>query len=113
MDWNIIIALLVVVALCAFFIFMKKRNFKYYNVIKLALLIVGMSFKDVKIKGIADIAMIIVKELEKLDMASTDKQKEAIKAAAVEIFARFNITLDDDVLARIVDIAVAYMPENQ
>lgn len=113
MNYNAIFALLLVIALTIFFAYTRKKGFKYYEEVKLALLICGMSFKDAKIKAIADICMAIVRELEKLDMASTDKHKEAIKQAATQMLYKLGIEFDEDVLALIVDIAVAYMPENQ
>lgn len=113
MDYTIILSVLIVIGLTGFFIYMRNKNFKYYDEVRLALLLVGMSFKDVKIKGIANTAMEIVQQLEILDMASEQKQKEAIKEAAKVINEKFNITLDDEVLATIIDIAVAHMPENQ
>ncbi|MBS6063697.1 MAG: hypothetical protein KH972_07500 [Peptostreptococcaceae bacterium] len=111
MNYDIIIAIVIALGFCASVFFMSKKNVKldYLTELKLALLLAGMSFKDVKMKAIADILMATVVGLEKTQLSSKEKKKEAMKQAIEEIYKKTKVTLDEETLSTIIDIAVSYM----
>jgi hypothetical protein len=110
-NYEILMALFITIGLVLFFIYVKPLSFGYYKEIRLALLIVQTSFRDDKVKQIADIVMSIVNDLEKLDVDNSEKQAYAIQLAGQSILEKLGITLDEDILALIVDVAVAYIPK--
>lgn len=115
LNMNVVYAVSIVVSFCLILVLMKKKGIKfdYYNEVKLALLIGGTMFKDVKIKAIMAICMGIVQGLEHADKAPEEKRKMAIKKAIDEIYIQCGLTLDESTVGAIIDIAVANMPENQ
>ena len=112
---DIIIATGIALGFCIVVFFMNKNkiNLNYITELKLALLIAGMSFKDSKMKSLADILMSIVVGLENINISSQEKKAKAMKKAIVEIYDKLKIKLDDFVLSTIIDIAVSHMKENK
>lgn len=115
LNMNVVYAVSLVISFCLILVLMKRKGIKfdYYNEVKLALLIGGTMFKDVKVKAIMAICMGIVQGLENADKAPAEKRKMAIKKAIDEIYIQCGLTLDEATVGAIIDIAVANMPENQ
>ncbi|EHL17373.1 hypothetical protein HMPREF9630_00540 [Peptoanaerobacter stomatis] len=114
-NTDAMIAIIIAISFSITVFFMNKNKIKldYITELKLALLLAKMSFKDVKLQKIADILMSIVVGLENTHMTSKEKKAEAMKKAVKEIQEKVNVSLDEDILSMIIDIAVSYMKENK
>ena len=109
-DINVIIAIVVVVALTLYFYFLKGKV-SFYDEMKLALMVVGVAFRDDKVKKISDIAFNIVKTLETMDKSNEDKKEEAVKQATEEIFKELGVVLDPQIVDTLIEVAVAHLPK--
>lgn len=87
--------------------FLRKNNLELYEEVKLALLIMGYSFRDEKIKTITNVTLDLVKDLEKIAIVSEDKLEVAIEEVSKKLMKDFNIVLEDEVIALIVKVAVS------
>lgn len=90
--------------------FLKKNNLDLYDEIKLALLLMGYSFRDEKIKSIIEVTLELVKDLEKIAIAPEDKLSVAIEEISKKLFNDFGIELEDEVIELIIRVAVSTLP---
>lgn len=81
-----------------------------YTDIKAGLLLFGYAFRDDKIKKIADLMMIIVQELERLDVAPSIKKEEAVNIAFRELIVELDLEIEEKAIETMINIAVAYLP---
>lgn len=115
LDFNLIYAILVAIAIVLFITFVspllqKKGKPNIYTDIKMGLLLFGYAFRDEKIKAITDLVLKVVRETEKLDLAPDDKKEEAIEIAFRALIKELALEIDEDAIETIVNIAVAYLP---
>lgn len=115
LDFNLIYAILVAIAIVLFITFVspllqKKGKSNIYTDIKMGLLLFGYAFRDEKIKAITDLVLKVVGETEKLDLAPNDKKEEAIEIAFRALIKELGLEIDEDAIETIVNIAVAYLP---
>lgn len=115
LDFNLIYAILVAIAIVLFITFVspllqKKGKSNIYTDIKMGLLLFGYAFRDEKIKAITDLVLKVVRETEKLDLAPDDKKEEAIEIAFRALIKELALEIDEDAIETIVNIAVAYLP---
>lgn len=90
--------------------FLKRNNLELYEEVKLALLIMGYSFRDEKIKNITEVALELVKDLEKIAIVSEEKLEVAIEEVSKKLIKDFNIVLEDEVIALVIRVAVSTLP---
>lgn len=94
--------------------YLRKNNLELYEEVKIALLIMGYSFRDEKIKNIVDITLDLVTDLEKVAIAPEDKLDVAIEEVSKKLIKDFGIELEDEVLKVIIRVAVSTLaPTNQ
>jgi hypothetical protein len=114
LDWNVTNGLIVISAIMIFIIFIKpflqSKNFKYYDEVKLGLLLFGFTFRDDKIKQIADTALFIVKQMETLELTPDEKHYLAVEEVFRELLTEFNIELPEDAISLLIQCAVAMLP---
>lgn len=115
LDYNLLTAILVGVLIVLFLRYVapiiKKRGYSdIYSDIKAGLLLFGYAFRDEKIKKIADLILVIVHEVEKLDIAPAVKKEEAVNIAFRELIIELNLEIEEEAIETIVNIAVAYLP---
>lgn len=108
---DIVLAILITLGFVITVVIMKKTKFKfdYYSELKMALLLASISFKDIKLKKIADICITIVIGLEKTNKTAQEKKAQAMKEVTKKIRDKLNLQLDEEVVSVIIDIAVSYM----
>ena len=87
--------------------YLRKNNIELYEEVKIALLIMGYSFRDDKIKNITNVALELVKDLEKIAIAPEDKLEVAIEEVSKKLMNDFGIDLDEEVLKVIIRVAVS------
>lgn len=114
-NWNIIFATLIVAGVSLYLIYarpwLNKKNFDYFDEIKLALLLTGFAFRDEKIKLIVDIAYKVVSALEKYEnISSEEKHLQAVQEISTLLVNEANIVLSEEALDLIVDITVSLLP---
>ena len=115
-DYNVLAGLGVAAFLVIFIAFispyLKKKGMKtdIYQEIKLGLMLFGYAFRDEKVKEMTNIIYGIVSSFEELDIAAREKKAEALQVAFTELMEELNITLDEEALSLIIDIAVSYLP---
>ena len=90
--------------------YLKRNNLELYDEVKLALLIMGHSFRDEKIKRITDIALDLAKDLEKIAIAPEDKLTVVVEEVSKKLIKDFKIDLEDEVLEVIVRVVVSILP---
>ncbi len=114
MNTNIFIAMAVVAGVFAIIMyvmpFLRKKGFDYYNEVKLALMIFGYAFRDDKVKEIANMALSIVADLEKLEANSSEKHNLAVKEISDRLLKQFNIVIDEEALDLLIQLAVSLLP---
>ena len=116
LDFNVWygIGLALAITLVVVFVlpWLKEKGFeqKIFEQVKTGLLLFGYAFRDEKVKAMTTLLYGIVAEIEKLDIAPTEKKDLAVREAFNELLDKFNIVLDEDVIGLIIDIAVAYLP---
>lgn len=114
MDWNVLSAVGILIGIVVFVRFimpyLRKNNIKLYEEVKLGLLIFGVSFRDDKIKKIANTILTIVTEMEKLDLSPEEKLYLAMDEAFVKILDEVNVELDDEIIQMLIQVAVAFLP---
>jgi len=98
-----VLAILITLGFAITVVVMKKTKFKfdYYSELKMALLLASISFKDIKLKKLADICMTIV--------IAQEKKAIAMKEVMKELHEKMNLKLDEEIVSIIIDIAVSYM----
>ena len=106
-----VLAILITLGFAITVVVMKKTKFKfdYYSELKMALLLASISFKDIKLKKLADICMTIVIALEKTNKTAQEKKAIAMKEVMKELHKKMNLKLDEEIVSIIIDIAVSYM----
>lgn len=113
-DLNILYAIAILASVIIFrrivMPFLKKNNLELYEEVKIALLLMGYSFRDEKIKDITKVALELVKDLEKLSIAPEDKLEVAVAEVSKKLIKDFNIVLDNEILELIVSVAVSTLP---
>lgn len=87
--------------------YLRKNNLELYEEIKIALLIMGYSFRDDKIKKITEITLSLINDLEKIAIAPEDKLAVAIEEVSKKLINDFGIVLEDEVLKVIIRVAVS------
>ena len=114
LDFNIINGLVVLIAIMTFLLvvkpYLQSKNFKYYDEVKLGLLMFGFTFRDEKIKQMADTALFIVKEMEKLELTADEKHYLAVEEVFRALLEEFQIELPEDAISLMVQCAVAMLP---
>ena len=111
-DINIVLQIVIFVAIFLFIKFGKgKINKDVYEDVKTALQISGMLFRQDKVKQIADIALTVVQNTEKLEMTNEEKYNEAVADIASELFEKFDIKADEKTLKLLTNTAVAHLPK--
>ena len=115
LDWNITNGLIIITSILVFILFIKpflqSKNFKYYDEIKLGLMIFGFTFRDEKIKNIADTTLFIVTQMEQLDLTPEEKHYLAVDEVFRALIVEFNIELPEDAISLLVQSAVAMLPK--
>lgn len=115
LDFNLLTGILVAVAIILFIRYgmpyLSKRGYSnIYKDIKAGLWLFGYAFRDEKIKAIADLVLRIVQETERLDIAPEYKRIEAVNIAFRALIKELNLEIDEEAIATIINIAVAYLP---
>lgn len=114
LDFNAMNGLIVLIAIMTFLLvvkpFLQSKNFKYYDEVKLGLLMFGFTFRDEKIKQMADTALFIVKEMEKLELTPDEKHYLAVDEVFRALLEEFQIELPEDAISLLVQCAVAMLP---
>ena len=114
MDFNIIYAILIAVAVVIYVRFVKpylqKNNLNFYEEIKLFLLVSGYAFRDEKIKAIAGMTLGVVEKLEDLTLVADEKHYIAVDEVFRELLVEFDIEMDEEIIEGIVRIAVSHLP---
>lgn len=115
LDLNLITAILVGALIILFLkylapIIRKNGYSNIYTDIKAGLLLFGYAFRDDKIKKIADLMMVIVRELERLDIAPAIKKEEAVNIAFRELIMELDLEIEEEAIETMINIAVAYLP---
>lgn len=114
LDWNVTNGLLAITAILVFIIFIKpllrSKNIDYYEEIKLGLMLFGFTFRDDKIRQIANTVLFIVGQMEDLDLTPDEKHYLAIEEAFREILIEFNIELPEEAISLMIQSAVAMLP---
>lgn len=115
LDFNLLTGILVAVAIILFIRigipYLKKMGYKdIYTDVKMALLLFGYAFREDKVKTITNIILGIVNETEKLDIAPEEKKEEAVEVAFRKIIEILELEIDEEAIATIINIAVAYLP---
>lgn len=115
LDWNVTNGLIIITSILVFILFIKpflqSKNFKYYDEVKLGLMIFGFTFRDEKIKDIADTALFIVTQMETLDLTPEEKHYLAVDEIFRALVIEFNIELPEDAISLLVQCAVAMLPK--
>lgn len=115
LDWNVTNGLIIITSILVFILFIKpflqSKNFKYYDEVKLGLMIFGFTFRDEKIKDIADTALFIVTQMETLDLTPEEKHYLAVDEIFRALVIEFNIELPEDAISLLVQSAVAMLPK--
>lgn len=115
LDWNVANGLIVITTILVFIMFVKpflqSKNFAYYDEVKLGLMMFGFTFRDEKIKQIADTALFIVQQMEKLDLTADEKHYLAVEEVFRELLVEFNIELPEDAISLLIQSAVAMLPK--
>ncbi|WP_066503740.1 hypothetical protein [Abyssisolibacter fermentans] len=113
-NWDIIIGILIVTALLIFLKYivpyLKMNKMDFYREIKLGLMIFGYTFKDEKIKAIADMTYEVVNDLQILSDTPIEKQNEAVRQLSGKIMDEFGVGIEPKALDLIVQIAVTLLP---
>lgn len=115
LEFNLLYGILLAIAI-VFFIrvvlpYLKKIGYSdIYTDVKMGLLLFGYAFRDEKVKAIADIIYRIVGEMEKLDIAPSDKKDEAVDVALRALIKELDLEIEEDAIKTIINIAVAYLP---
>lgn len=117
-DVNILYAIAILAGVILFrrvaMPFLRKNNLELYEEVKIALLIMGYSFRDEKIKNITEVALEMVNDLEKIAIAPEDKLEVAIAEVSKKLMADFNIQLEEEVIKLIIRVAVSTLePTNK
>jgi len=107
---NTLFTIGIVGVLTFIFAMAKKHKFAYYNELKMALLLVGMSLREDKLKQIATLALEIVKAVEPIELTPQDKKAVAIAKLSKKISEILQIEIDETALNLIIDIAVSTLP---
>ena len=89
---------------------LRKKGLDYYEEVSLALMITGYAFRDEKIKDIAEVALIVVRGLERLSLTSEEKHEEAIEILSKKLLDEFNLQLEEGALDLLIQIAVTMLP---
>lgn len=114
MDFNVINGLIALIAIMVFVLvikpFLESKNIKFYEEIKLGLLLFGFTFRDDKIKQMADTAYFVVSQMEKLDLTPDEKHYLAVDEVFRELLTEFNVDLPEDAISLMVRAAVALLP---
>lgn len=114
LDFNVMNGMIVLIAIMTFLLvvkpYMQNKNFKYYDEVKLGLLLFGFTFRDEKIKQMADTALFVVKEMEKLDLTPEEKHYLAVDEVFRTLLEEFNIELPEDAISLLIQCAVAMLP---
>lgn len=115
LDFNMINGLVVLTAIMVFLLVIKpyfnSKEFAFYDEIKLGLLMFGFTFRDEKIKAMADVALNVVKQLEILDLAADEKHYLAVDEVFRALLEEFNVDLPEDAISLMVQAAVAMLPK--
>lgn len=115
LDWNVTNGLIIITSILVFILFIKpflqSKNFKYYDEVKLGLMIFGFTFRDEKIKDIADTALFIVTQMETLDLTPEEKHYLAVDEIFRALVIEFNIELPEEAISLLVQCAVAMLPK--
>jgi hypothetical protein len=114
LDFNIINALIVLTSILVFILIVKpyfeKKNFQFYDEIKLGLMLFGFAFRDDKIKEIANTILFIVQQMETLDLTAEEKHYLAVDEVFRELLEEFNIELPEEAISLLIQIAVKMLP---
>lgn len=114
LDFNIINALIVLTSILVFVLIIKpyfeKKNFKFYEEVKLGLLIFGYAFRDDKVRDIANTALLIVQQVEKLHLTPEEKHYLAVDEVFGALLEEFNIELPEEAISLLVQVAVSMLP---
>lgn len=110
-DLNILYAIAILAGVILFrrvgMPFLRRNNLELYEEVKLALLIMGYSFREEKIKNITKVTLELVKDLEKIAITSEEKLEVAIEEVSKKLIKDFNIVLEDEAIALIIRVAVS------
>lgn len=113
-NLSLILAILLAASLVSYFRFgapwLKAKGLDYYSEISLALMITGYAFRDEKIKEIAEIALAVVTDLEKLSLTSSEKHEEAIAEISKHLLEELNLEVEEKAIDLIVKLAVTMLP---
>lgn len=109
-DINVLIGIGIIIALTLYFYFAKGKV-QLYDEVKLALMLVGVAFRDDKVKRISEVTFNIVQTLEKMDKSNEEKKEVAVKQATEEIFKELDVVLDPQIVDTLIEVAVAYLPK--
>ena len=113
MDYNVLIAISIVVAFFLYIRFGKPyiKDTTIFQDVRLALLLVGEIVRDGKIKEIITIVESVVADIEEMHgIENSEKEAMAVQTASENILDKLNIEISEETLSLIVKVAVSYLP---
>jgi len=113
MDYNVLIAISIVVAFFLYIRFGKPyiKDTTIFQDVRLALLLGGEIVRDGKIKEIITIVESVVADIEEMHgIENSEKEAMAVQTASENILDKLNIEISEETLSLIVKVAVSYLP---